>query len=230
MHNYEYNDYSGNFQKKDQLQVQINKQRQQMYLDYKDVSDTLLSVLSTAEVIALQDSSKKELGYYDEYDTANRKGKNSQIIQLLRLLKQFNEMQKDFIKLYKNFDLPRNLTLDYIIKKINYWKTFVGNNNNICRYFDEIVNILNYRPTLDINSELNKYYDKSIKLTEEQRFKRWDNVIGMKHLCIEEDKEVIDEYLKTGKYAYYVKYNQKAGRNMKFLVNKLNSQDYIELV
>lgn len=44
-----------------------------MYLDYKDVSDTLLSLLSTAEAIALQDNSKKELVYYDEYDTAKRK-------------------------------------------------------------------------------------------------------------------------------------------------------------
>ena len=107
-----------------QNQVLIDKQTQQMYLDYKDVSDTLLSLLSTAEVIALQNSNKKELGYYDEYDTSKRKSKNSQIIQLLRLLREFNGMRNDFISQYKEYQLPENLTLNYINKKILYWQSF----------------------------------------------------------------------------------------------------------
>ena len=180
-YNYEYEDYSGKGYRKHQMLAQVDKQKQQMYLDYKDVSDTLLSLLSTAEVIALQDSSKKELGYYDAYDTANRKTKNSQIIQLLRLLRQYNGMQKDFIKLYKKFELPEGLTLEYIIKKLNYWKSCIKNETTLCSYFNEILNVLNGHPTLNINSELNKYYNKNIKLTEEQQSKRWDNIIGMKH-------------------------------------------------
>ena len=88
------------------LQMQLNKQKQQMYLDYKDVSDTLLSLLSTAETIALQNNENKELGYYDEYDTAKYKNKNSQIIQLLRLLREFNGMRNDFISQYKEYQLP----------------------------------------------------------------------------------------------------------------------------
>lgn len=212
-----------------QIQAQINKQQQQMYLDYKDVSDTLLSLLSTAEVLALQDSNKKEFGYYDEYDTAKRKNKNAQIIQLLRLLREFNGMLKDFIKLYEKYDLPEKLSLDYIIKKVAYWKTFLSKDKILCIYLDEILNILRGKPTLNINSELQNYYDKNFKLSEEQQLRRWDNFIGVRHLCMEEDKAVIEEILNTGRYNYQVKYNEKAGRHIGYLVNKNNKNEFIEV-
>ena len=224
----EYDEYENSNNYKRQMLAQVDKQKQQMYLDYKDVSDTLLSLLSTAEVIALQDSNKKELGYYDEYDTAKRKTKNSQIIQFLRLLRQFNGMQKDFIKLYESYELPNDLTLDFILNKIKYWKSFIKD-KTLSSYYDEIPNVLRGKTTINVSLELNKYYDKSLKLNEEQKAKRWDNVIGIKHLCLEEDKEVIDEILKTGRYSYQVKFNKKAGRNIGFLVNKSNKQDFFEV-
>lgn len=229
---YSYNEYEYENQSNRHIQklTQINKQKQQMYLDYKDVTDTLLSLLSTAEVIALQDSNKKELGYYDEYDTAKRKKKNSQIIQLLRLLREFNGMQNDFTNLYKKYELPEHLTKEYIIKKISYWKTFVIKDKKICEYFDEIINVIKGHPKININVELNLYYNKNLKLTEEEQSKRWDNIIGVKHLCQEEDKEVIDEILKTGKYTYQVEYNKKAGRYIKYLINKDNQDDYFEIL
>ena len=83
-----------------QMKIQADKQIQQQYMDYKDVTDVLMSLLSTAEAIALQNSNKRELGYYDEYDTVNRKSNNSQIIQLLRLIKQFSGIRKDYNSLY----------------------------------------------------------------------------------------------------------------------------------
>jgi len=229
---YQYNGYKDEnvYHKKIQHLLQTNKQDQQMYLDYKDVTDTLLSLLSTAEVIALQDSNKKEFGYYDEYDTSKRKSKNSQVIQLLRLLREFNGMQKDYINLYQKYELPETLTIDNIVKKISYWKTFVEKDKKICGYFDEILNVIKGKPTINVNSELNQYYNQNLKLTEEEQSKRWDNVIGMKHLCLEEDKEVIDEILRTGRYVYQVKYNKKAGRNTGFLVNKVDQNDIYELL
>ena len=99
--------------------------------------------------------------------------------------------------------MPQDLTLDYIMKKINYWKSCIKNDTTLCNYFNEILNVLNGHSTLNINLELNKYYNKNIKL--------------------------IDELLRTGKYVYQVKFNKKAGRNMGFLVNKLNNEDFIEV-
>ena len=58
--------------------------------------------------------------------------------------------------------------------------------------------------------------------------KRWDNVIGAKHLCSKEDEEVINEYLRTGKYDYKIRYNEKAGRNVMLLYNKQNVEDCVE--
>jgi len=200
-----------------------------MYLDYKDVSDTLLSLLSTAETIALQNNENKELGYYDEYDTAKYKNKNSQIIQLLRLLREFNGMRNDFISQYKEYQLPENLTLNYINKKILYWQSFINKNTNLYNYYNEILNVINGKTNININKELNEYYDKNIQLTEEQQQKRWDNILGAKHLCAESDKEVIDEYMNTGKYIYKVKYDKKAGKYAKFLIDKHNHDNLIEV-
>ena len=211
------------------LQMQLNKQKQQMYLDYKDVSDTLLSLLSTAEAIALQNSENKELGYYDEYDTAKYKNTNSQIIQLLRLLREFNGMRNDFINQYKEYKLPENLTLNYINKKILYWQSFISKNTNLYNYYNEILNVINGKTNVNVNKELNKYYDKNVKLTEEQQQRRWDNMIEAKHLCLESDKEVIDEYMNTGKYIYKVKYDKKAGRYVGFLIDKHNHDNFIEV-
>lgn len=224
---FDYND--DYYEKKYQMQTRISKQKQQQYLDYKDVTDTLMSLLATAEAIALQNSSKKELGYYDEYDTANRKSNNSQIIQLLRLTRQFGGMRKDFNALYTKdkYQLPKEITLEYIIKKISFWKSLLKS-ENIAKYFDEILNVLNGKPTLDINKELQKYYDKNLQLTEDQKIKRWDNVIGIKHLCSKEDEEVINEYLNTGKYDYKIRFNEKAGRNILLLYNKENTEENYE--
>lgn len=36
-----------------QMKIQADKQIQQQYMDYKDVTDVLMSLLSTAEAIAL---------------------------------------------------------------------------------------------------------------------------------------------------------------------------------
>lgn len=142
-------------------------------MDYTDVTDVLLSLLSTAEAIALQNSNKRELGYYDEYNTVNRKGNNSQIIQLLRLIREFSGMRKDYNSLYvkKKYQLPKKITPQYIKNKIDLWKKSVK--PEISKYFDEIIHVLNGKPEIDINKELQKYYDKNIKLTEEQQERRW---------------------------------------------------------
>ena len=212
-----------------QIKIQVDKQIQQQYMDYKDVTDVLMSLLSTAEAIALQNDNKRELGYYDEYDTVNRKSSNAQIIQLLRLIRQFSGMRKDYNLLYtkKKYHLPKEITPEYINNKIAFWKTMVKS-EIISKYFDEIIHVLNGKPQIDINKELQNYYDKNVKLTEEQKMRRWDNVIGMKHICSKEDQELIDEYLSTGKYDYKVKFNEKVGRNVMYLYNKQNTDDCLE--
>ena len=213
---------------RDQIRIHADKQIQQQYMDYKDVTDVLMSLLSTAEAIALQNSNKRELGYYDEYDTANRKGNNSQIIQLLRLIREFSGMRKDYNSLYvkKKYQLPDKITPQYIKNKIDFWKKSVK--PEVSKYFDEIIHVLNGKPEIDINKELKKYYDKNIKLTEEQQERRWDNVIGIKHNCSKEDEELIKEYLSTGKYVYKVKFNEKVGRRVMFLYNKQNMNECLE--
>ena len=209
-----------------QRQSYLDLQTQQMYIDYKDVSDVLLSLLSTAEAISIKNDNEKVYGYYDEHSTAKTKGINSQKIQLLRLLREFYEMKNEFISKYKTYELPDNLTSNEIKEEIIYWKSLIKDDLKIPKYFDEIIWALKKtKPRIDIKYEISLLYDKNIKLSEEEKFKRWNNIVGIHHLCEKEDQDVIDEYQKTGKYEYKIKKNVKDGRFIK-KSGKKNSCNY----
>lgn len=83
-------------------------------------------------------------------------------------------MKQDYIKAYQSYQLPENLTINYIHEKVSYWKSIIANDKILSSYFDEILNILKGGTTININSELNKYSDKNLKLTQDQQSKRWD--------------------------------------------------------
>lgn len=213
-----------------QQQRQLDLQKQQQILDYKDVSDTFMSLLSTAEAIAFQNSNEKELGYYDEFDTANRKTENSQIIQFLRLLREFDGIRDDYEKAYKEkYNFPKKITKDYIEEKIDSFFNKIGEKNKLAKYFEEIVNIINRNKKININEELKKYYRKDTVTDKEAKKNRWDNLIGIKHLFSEEDKKTIDEYIRTGNYEYKVEFNKKPGRYCCIIFDKNNKKKKIEV-
>ena len=122
------------------FQIQVNKQVQEMIVEYKDLCDMFLSVLATAENMV--NDSKKKYGFYDEFDSTKHKNPNGLALQFLRLLNNFKENRSDFMSEYRNskeaaeysfinnkgqFQFPKKIDLKIVQEKINKWKELAGN-------------------------------------------------------------------------------------------------------
>ncbi len=205
------------------MQLQVNKQVQEMIVEYKDLCDMFLSVLATAENMV--NDSKKKYGYYDEFNSIDLKNSNGLALQFLRLLKNFKENRSDFMLEYKNhqyaaengfinnkgqFQFPKKIDLKVVKEKINKWKE-LATNDLFKKYFDEIINIINYKSTLDLEAEKQKFYN-FVERTEEQKKENIKNIMKVKAYKRKEDEEAEDQYARTGQYEYEPVYNAKAGR------------------
>lgn len=203
-------------------QLQLNRQLQEMCIEYKDLCDIFLSVLATAENM-VKDNNKK-YGHYDEFDSSNYKTDNGLALQFLRLLKTFKENRTDFNKEYKNipsayqqkfllengtFNFPKKINLKTVEEKIAKWKSLTKN-QTYHKYFDEIINIINYNCQLDLENEKKKYYTKV--RNEEQKKENIKNIMKVKAEKKREDEPVTDEVAQTGGYVYEPVYNDKPGR------------------
>lgn len=205
------------------LQLQINRQLQEMVVEYKDLCDIFLSVLATAENMV--NDSKKKYGYYDEFNSIKNKNANGLALQFLRLLKNFKENRSDFISEYKNvkeaaeysyinnkgqFQFPKKIDLKIVQEKINGWKQ-LSDNELYKKYFDEIINIINYNSTLNLEAEKQKFYN-FVERTDEQKKENIKNIMKVKAHKRKEDEETEEHYAATGQYEYEPVYNAKAGR------------------
>lgn len=145
-------EYEERFQTQKVLDAQLMRQK----LDYKDCWDFYYSAIATIENLALGISQNKEYGKYDEFDACSFKDKNQLVIQLLKILKNFRGAFNDYIKDYKVINnCPEDLNIT--LNQIKNWKNMI-NDENINKYLDELVNILNRKSKMDFQKELNKYY------------------------------------------------------------------------
>ena len=206
-----------------QATIQINKQIQEMVVEYKDLCDMFLSVLATAENMV--DDSKKKYGYYDEFNSIKHKNSNGLALQFLRLLKNFKENRSDFMSEYKNvkeanqynflnskgqFIFPEKINLGVVQEKINNWKV-LADNELYKLYFDEIINIINYNGTLDLEKEKQKFYN-FVTRTEEQKKENIKNIMKVKALKKKDEEKTEEEYARTGQFEYDPVYHAKPGR------------------
>lgn len=206
-----------------QATIQINKQIQEMVVEYKDLCDMFLSVLATAENMV--DDSKKKYGYYDEFNSIKHKNSNGLALQFLRLLKNFKENRSDFMSEYKNvkeanqynflnnkgqFIFPEKIDLGVVKEKINNWKA-LADNELYKLYFDEIINIINYNSTLDLEKEKQKFYN-FVPRTEEQKKENIKNIMKVKALKKKDEEKTEEEYARTGQFEYDPVYHAKPGR------------------
>ena len=206
-----------------QTLIQINKQIQEMVVEYKDLCDMFLSVLATAENMV--NDSKKKYGYYDEFNSIKHKNSNGLALQFLRLLKNFKENRSDFMSEYKNvkeanqynflnskgqFIFPEKINLGVVQEKINNWKA-LADNELYKLYFDEIINIINYNSTLDLEKEKQKFYN-FIPRTEEQKKENIKNIMKVKALKKKDEEKTEEEYARTGQFEYDPVYHAKPGR------------------
>ena len=181
-------------------------------LDYKDCWDFYYSAIATIENIALGKSNKKEYGYWDEFDACSFKSKKDLVIQLLKILKCFKGALNDYLEDYDIMNYPEDLNI--IHKKLEKWKKII-NDKNINKYIDELINIINQRGELNLQEELNYYYNKKIK--EEDIRNGFEKIMKCSHEVRKEERKLQEEYEKNGeiiKYDVTGKLNIPSGRSL----------------
>lgn len=207
--------YEENKQEETQLlqYKQLSRQELNQMLDYKDCWDFYYSAIATIENIALGKSNKKEYGYWDEFDACSFKSKKDLVIQLLKILKSFKGAFNDYLEDYNNIiDYPEDLAITF--KKLEKWKKII-NDTNINLYIDELINIINQRGVLNLQKELNYYYNKKIK--EEDMRNGFEKMMKCSHEVRKKDRKMQEEYEKNGeinKYDVTGKLNIPPGRSL----------------
>ena len=180
-------------------------------------------VLATAENMVKEEN--KKYGYYDEFNAGKYKNDDGLALQFLRLLIIFKENRSDFELEYKHYDeakhynfidedtnkfvFPEKIDIAFVKDKIENWKTLTIN-ENYRKYFQEIINIIQYKNTFDLEKEKKQYYT-DIR-NDEQKKENIENIIKIKGLKKKEDDKVTDDYVKNGGFKYEPNYNKPAGR------------------
>jgi hypothetical protein len=204
------------------INLQIDRQLQEMCVEYKDLCDIFLSVLATAENMVKDDN--KKYGHYDEFDSSKYKTDDGLALQFLRLLKTFKENRSDFNSEYRNnpeayrlkfisdngtFKFPEKINLKIVEEKVALWKSLTKN-ETYHKYFNEIIHILNYDSKLDLDIAKKSHYTKV--RNDEQKKENIKNIMKVKAAKKKEDEPIIDEVAETGGYVYEPVYNDKPGR------------------
>ena len=143
------------------------------------------------------------------------------------MLKIFKENRNDFEVEYENdedayrnsflsdngnFNFPPKINLKKVEQKINLSKSLISN-ETYKLYFDEIINILNYKYTINLDNEKKKYYTQV--RTDEQKKENINNIMKAKAIKKNEDQSITDEVAKTGKFQYEPVYGAAPGRYRK---------------
>lgn len=202
-------EYQEKFQEQKLLDAQIMQQR----LDYKDCWDFYYSAIATIENLALGISKKKQYGKYDEFDACSFKDKNQLVIQLLKILKNFRGAFEDYLKDYDGkIDYPEDPEIT--LNQIKNWKEMI-NDENINKYLDELVRILNQNSKMDFQKELNKYYSyySKEKIGKETMQKGFEAVIYSGSHVRREEREAKNQFEEKGDLPdYKVERGVPAGR------------------
>ena len=192
------------------INKQIDKVKQQQAIEYKDICDTFLSVLATAENIVSIPIDEKKYGHYDEYNSKKYKTYNGLMLQFLRLLKNMKENKEDFVEEYGKFKFPKGIDINVVQEKINYWKS-LSRDANFHLYLDEIINIVNGNPKLDLEKYKGLYYSNRL-VTDDQKINRLNNIVSVKVDSSKEEEKVREQIEKTGKFNYEPVFGAVPGR------------------
>ena len=116
--------------------------------------------------------------------------------------------------------------LEITLNKVDKWKKII-NDKNINKYIDELKNIINQRGELNIQEELNYYYNKNIK--DEDIRNGFEKMMKCSHEVRKEDRKLQEEYEKNGEIITYdvsSKLNITPGRAYQRIINIINEISY----
>ena len=120
-------------------QKQISKQTQ--LIDQSFSNGIMLNAIAALENLAFYYGykGKRIFDYYSGY--AKRTSEKELINAIIIQLEVFRSSHSNYSSIYENYDFPKNLSKEQIIKIIKEWKKYIPEQNKI--YYREIINYLN---------------------------------------------------------------------------------------
>ena len=123
-----------------QTQTQMSKQAQLNAQNFSN--EIMLNCLAALENLAYfyGYQGSRIFNYYSGY--APRNNEKELVDAIIMQLEVFRASYSNYSSIYNNYDFPKNLTKDQIIKIVLDWKNYIPH-YNIQVFYDEIVNYLN---------------------------------------------------------------------------------------
>ena len=134
-------------------QKQLSKQSQ--LIDQSFSNGIMLNAIAALENLAFfyGYKGKRIFDYYSGY--ANRKNENELVNAIIIQLEIFRASHSNYNSIYQNYDFPKNLRKEQIIKIINDWKKIVPPENKV--FYKEIINyLMGNSDTSGISEAINK--------------------------------------------------------------------------
>ena len=201
-------------------QKQISKQSQ--LVDQNFSNGIMLNALSALENLAIFSGYKGKtiFGYYSGY--AHRNSEKELVNAVILQLEIFRASHSNYNLVYSNYDFPKNLTREEIIKYVKDWKKVVPKNLQV--FYTEIINYLqgnsNYSGISDILDKKRKEFGPT---TEEDLSRIARSAPYINTNMHKQYEQVKNSYDKTGSYDIRAHLNENPEDNID--MRDLNNYD-----
>ena len=201
-------------------QKQLSKQSQ--LVDQNFSNGIMLNALSALENLAIFSGYKGKtiFGYYSGY--AHRNSEKELVNAVILQLEIFRASHSNYNLVYSNYDFPKNLTREEIIKYVKDWKKVVPKNLQV--FYTEIINYLqgnsNYSGISDILDKKRKEFGPT---TEEDLSRIARSAPYINTNMHKQYEQVKNSYDKTGSYDIRAHLNENPEDNID--MKDLNNYD-----
>ena len=192
-----------------QKQKQLSKQSQ--LVDQNFSNGIMLNCISALENLAIfyGYKGKRIFDYYSGY--ANRNNENELINAVIIQLEVFRASHSNYSMVYSNYDFPKNLSKEQIVKIINDWKKVIPHKNVII-FYDEILRYLGgYSDTSGISETLNMRQKEWGPTTKKDLERIARDAPYINSTMFRQMDEVKNSYQKTGNYEINAHLNKNQG-------------------
>lgn len=193
------------------LQNQLSKQSQ--LIDQNFSNEIMLNAISALENLAFfyGFKGKRVFDYYSGYAHAQRE--NELVNAVILQLEIFRNSHSNYSSIYENYDFPKNLSKEQIIKYIKEWKKYIPHKNQI--YYDEIISYLNgYSHTSGITKIIDKKKKEWGPTTKEDLERIGRSAPFINNQMFNKIDKVKENYNKLGTYEIMANLNKNREDNM----------------
>ena len=181
-----------------QKQKQLSKQTQ--LIDQSFSNGIMLNAIAALENLA-HFYGYKGPRIFDYYSGYAKKSSEEQLINAVILqLEIFRNSHLNYTSIYSDYDFPKNLRKDQIIKIIMQWRSFIPY-ENIQIFFNEIINYLGgFSSNSGINEIIQKKKEEWGPTTEKDLERIARNAPYINSIMFNQMDEAKNSYNKTGEY------------------------------